>query len=58
MEGKLNKEIPKVLVETWIYLARNDECDKEVRTKALQNLISSIGSVEKVTDYMKRHKIK
>jgi len=58
MEEVLNKEVPKVLVETWISLARNNECSPEVKTKALKSLTNSLGSVEKIAAYMKRHNIK
>ncbi len=58
MEEVLNREVPTVLVETWISLARNEETTDEVRTKALSMLTNSLGSVEDIAAYMKRHNIK
>ena len=58
MEEIVNKEAPKALIETWISLARNKECSKEVQTRALQNLTKSLGSVEEIAAYMKRNNIK
>ena len=58
MEAVLNREVPKVLVETWISLARNKESTDEVRTKVLSMLTNSLGSVEEIAIYMKRHNIK
>lgn len=58
MEETLSKEVPKVLVETWISLARNNECNEEVRIKALRSLANSLGSVKEIAAYMKRHNIK
>lgn len=53
-----NKDVPKVLVETWISLARNKESSKEVQTRALRNLTNALGSTEAIAAYMKQHKIK
>jgi len=58
MEEVLNREVPKVLVETWISLARNKESTDEVRTKVLSMLTNSLGSVEEIAIYMKQHNIK
>lgn len=54
----MNKDVPVVLGKVWIGLARNSEADQEVRKRALQNLIKSLGSVEAIPAYMKRHNIK
>jgi len=53
-----NKDVPKVLVETWIALARNKECSKEVKKRALQNLINTLGSAEGIAAYINQHNIK
>ena len=57
MEEVVNREVPKALIETWISLARNKKCSKEVQTRALMNLTKSLGSVEAISTYMKLHNI-
>lgn len=53
-----DKEPPKILVETWISLARNSEQDKEITARALKMLREKIGTPEDILRYMKKHNIK
>ena len=57
-EAVLEKEVPKVLVQTWISLARNADCSNEVRNRALSMLKDALGSPENIAAYMKKHSIK
>jgi hypothetical protein len=54
----MNKNVPKVLVETWISLVRNKECSEKVQTRSLQKLTDALGSAEGVATYMRQHNIK
>ena len=47
MEEVVEKDIPRVLVQTWISLVRNEESSDEVRTRALTMLKGALGSSEK-----------
>jgi len=58
MEQLLNKEIPKVLVQTWVSLARSSEASDEVKIRALSMLKQALGSPENIASYMKKHNIK
>jgi len=94
MNKALNKEVPEMLVQTWITLAlniesvdevkiralsmlqevigtsyekraieifialaRNKKSSKKVKDKAFQSITNSVGSVEEIVSFMKRHNI-
>lgn len=58
MEKKINKSVPLSLVKTWITLARSDETDQIVKSRALSMLTEKIGSPQEVAAYMSKHGIK
>ena len=44
------KEAPKVLIDTWIVLSRNKEC--EVQVVAQRKLMNYFGSVQALSEYI------
>ena len=54
----MKKDVPVALVKTWIFLARSDETDQEVKNRALSMLIEAFGTNEKIAIYMKKNNIK
>lgn len=54
----MKKELPVVLVTTWIELARSDDTDQEVKNHALSMLIKAFGTNENIVNYMKKHDLK
>lgn len=58
MEEVIDKEMPKILVETWIALARSSEADQEVKMRALSMLKDAFESPQHIAEYMKKHRIK
>jgi len=58
MEDLKDVTVPKLLIETWISLVRNNETSQEVRTRALTMLREKVGTPDQISDYMKKHDIK
>ena len=58
MATNSHKEVPKVLVDTGIYLATDENSSEETRMKALSMLKNAIGSAEEVAVYVKKHNVK
>lgn len=54
----MSKELPVVLVRTWIELAKSNDTDREVKNHALSMLLKAFGSHENIATYMKKHNIK
>ena len=52
----MNKEVPLVLVQTWITLARQSN-DTEAQKRAIQMLKEKIGTTEQIIAYMRKHNI-
>lgn len=57
MEEVIYKEVPVLLVKTWIGLIKSKEVDLKVKERALSMLHEKIGTPEQVVLYMKKHKI-
>jgi|TARA_B110000211_G_scaffold28542_1_gene28930 hypothetical protein len=51
------KELPVVLVKTWIELARNNNGNAKVQTRALSMLRKKVGSPEKIKYFMQNNNI-
>lgn len=47
---------PKVLVETWVHLLKQND-DKALKKHGEAMLLGAFGSMEKVADYMKTHNL-
>lgn len=54
----MNKELPVVLVKTWMDLVRSKEASEEVRQRALSMLNRAFNSNEDIAIYMKKHGLK
>ena len=54
----MSKEMPVVLVKTWIDLARNNSANQGIQKRALTMLKSAFESNEHIVEYMKKHGIK
>lgn len=50
------KQPPKVLVETWVHLLKQNE-EPELKKHAQKMLLGAFGDMQKVADYMKMNHI-
>jgi hypothetical protein len=50
-------EPPKVLVETWLQLLKQDD-DKELKEHGKNMLLGTFGNMQCVANYVKKHRIK
>jgi hypothetical protein len=54
----MNKqEPPKVLVETWLQLLKQND-DQELKEHGTNMLLGAFGDMQNVADYVKKHQIK
>jgi hypothetical protein len=51
------QELPKVLVETWLYLLRQNE-DAELKEHGKNKLLSAFEDMQAVANFIKKHHIK
>lgn len=54
----MKKDLPVVLVKTWMDLVRCKEASEEVRQRALSMLNRAFNSNEDIAIYMKKHGLK
>jgi hypothetical protein len=51
-------EVPVMLIQTWIYMARNESANPKVKKRALFMLIETLGSNENIALYMRANGLK
>lgn len=49
-----NQLPPKILVQTWVALCKNSEC-QEARDRAMEMLIGAFGDMRSVMEYMENN---
>jgi hypothetical protein len=54
----MHKEVPVMLIQTWIYMARNEFANPKVKKRALFMLIETLGSNENIALYMRANGLK
>ena len=54
--SQVNQLPPKVLVQTWVALYKNSDCE-EARQRAMEMLLGAFGDMRSVLDYMENNNL-